>query len=85
MNIELEKGIVLQSDELQFTLRKEIGADKKGDKTYRTLGYYSDLDQALEGYLKHKTRTSEATTLQEILNEIKALKNHINNLAKELE
>lgn len=81
MNIQLEKGIILQSDESQFTLRKENGVDKNGDTTYRTLGYYSDLEQSLQGYLKYKTRTSDATTLQQVLNEIKTLKKYIKNIS----
>lgn len=81
MNINLENGIILTSDETQFILKKEIGVDKKGDTTYRTLGYYSEIDHALKGYVKYKTRTSDATTLQQLLNEIKTLKNYIKNIS----
>jgi len=81
MSITLEIGIILTSNENQFTLKKEIGVDKKGEIIYRTLGYYSDLDHALNGYVKYKTRVSEATTLQQVINELQALRNHINNIA----
>lgn len=81
MEIKLENGIVLLSDENQLTLRKEVGLDKKNNITFKTLGYYSTLDQALEGYTRFKIKTSQATTLQELINEIKALRNYIKMLA----
>jgi hypothetical protein len=78
MEIKLEENILLTSDENQFVLKKENGLDKKNETTYKTLGYYSTLPQALKGYVKHKTRVSQATTLQQVINEIEALENHIN-------
>lgn len=81
MEIKLENNLVLSSDENQLTLRKEIGVDKEGKATFKTLGYYSTLEQALEGYLRFKIKTSQATTLQELLNEIKALKHYIKMLS----
>lgn len=58
MNIKLENEIYLTSNENQLTLRKEVGIDKKGETTYKTLGYYSTLEEALDGYVKHRVRTS---------------------------
>ena len=81
MEITLEQGIILSSDENQLVLRKDGGKDKKNNQIYRTLGYYTTLEQALDGYAKYKIRTSQATTLQELLNEVKALKNYIKMLA----
>ena len=81
MNIELEKDILLLSDEMQFILKKKIGINKKTRKpTYRTLGYYTTLEQALNGYLKYRTRLSEAKTLNEVLVEIENIKDDIKKL-----
>ena len=82
MNIKLEKGIYLESDETQFAIKREVGVNKKGETTYKILGYYTNFEQELQGYVRHKTRVSKATTLQQAINEIRALKNHITNLAK---
>ena len=38
--------------------------------------------KALKGYLKFKIKVSDATTFQQVLNEIEALKNHIDILFK---
>ena len=82
MNIQLEKDIWLSSDEQGFTLKQFMRFDKNEEPVYKVLGYYSTLEQSLNGYTKYKTRTSEATTLQQVINEIQALKNHINLLVK---
>jgi hypothetical protein len=34
----------------------------------------------LQGYLRHKMVTSEATSIKRLMNEIRALKNHVTRL-----
>lgn len=77
MRIDLEKDIVLVNDGTQLILRKY---GYKDEEKYVVLGYYRDLEQALQGYLRHKTVTSEATSIKRLLNEIRALKNHVTQL-----
>jgi len=77
MNIKLEKDIILYSNENEFQLRKETGVDKKGRITYKTYGFYSTLDGALNGYVKYMTRMSGATTVQELHKELERIKGYI--------
>ena len=81
LNIKLEKDILLTSDENQLLLKKEIGVNKEGKMRYRILGFYATLEQSLNGYVKVKIKASEATTLKELLNEIKSLKEYIKKIA----
>lgn len=83
MNIELEKNIRLESDETQLILKRMLDSfDKKGKQKYRVLGYYTTLKEALCGYSKHKVRTSNAETLRELIDEIKKLDEHIDDLVR---
>ena len=79
MKIELEKDLFLENDGTQLILKK-YGFKK--EKTYKVVGYYGNLEDALKGYLKHKMVTSEATSINQLLNEIKALRNHITLLVE---
>lgn len=77
MRIELEKDIILVNDGTQLILRKY---GYKDEEKYVVLGYYGDLEQALQGYLRHKMVTSDATSINRLMNEIRALKNHVTRL-----
>jgi len=74
LNIELEKDLYLVNDGTQLILRKY--GYKKKDK-YKVVGYYGNLEEAIQGYLRHKVVTSEAKSINRLLNEIRALRNHI--------
>lgn len=80
MNIQLEKDIYLTSDENCFQIKKLVGYDKKEKPNYKTLGYYSTLEQAINGYANNHMRMSEATSINQLRNELEALDNHIKNL-----
>lgn len=80
MEIKLENDIILFSDENQFSLRKETTADKDGKMKFRTIGYYSTLEQVLDGYVKYATRLSNATTLEELKQDLKEISEYIKTL-----
>jgi hypothetical protein len=83
MKIKVEDNLYIESDSLQFYIRKYSGkTDKDGRETYNVLGYFSSLNQAVKHLIKHKLMKSSATTVQELLDDLKRIENRINELVK---
>lgn len=79
MNIKIDENFSLKSDPRNVILvENKISENKKEYES--TIGYYGNIEGALKGYLKYKINTSEATTLNEILDEIKEIHNTIDKL-----
>ena len=75
--LKLNNGFFVESDENQYILKQSyIGKDKDGKpkEQARTLGYYAELKQALNGYINqlalNKTCAEDLTT-QELLDYLK--------------
>ena len=82
--IKLKNDYFIESDELQYVLkRKKISKKKDTGEEYETeeiLGYYGDLEKALNGYSKKmmlKYVSSENVTLMDVLNKLKELEEEI--------
>lgn len=69
MNIKIEGNYYLKSDPRNVILT-ECKVSETGTEYDSVIGYYGTVEEALNGYLKFKTNTSEATTLNQLLNEI---------------
>jgi hypothetical protein len=83
MKIKVEDNLYIESDHLQFYIRKYNGkTDNKGREIYNVLGYFSSLNQAIKYLVKHKVMKSDATTVQELLDDLKRIENRINELVK---
>jgi uncharacterized lipoprotein YajG len=83
MKIKVEDNLYIESDHLQFYIRKYSGkTDKDGRETYNVLGYFSSLNQAIKYLAKHKVMKSDATTVQELLNDLRRIENRINELVR---
>ena len=83
MQIKLDERYQLVSDELQFTLQeiKVVQEEKNKGKEYAvSIGFYSKIEDALVGYTRHKLLDSKATTLHELIEEVRALKQYIKDL-----
>lgn len=85
MNIILDDDFVLVSDGMQFILQLRRTVDNEESKNYGNeyvtgVGYYSDLESALKGYVRKKTYKSEATTIDELLQEIRKLNDYIHEI-----
>lgn len=45
--IDLNNGFVVEVEELNYTLKKKIGVNKKGETTYKTCGYFGGLKNTI--------------------------------------
>lgn len=82
MKVKLDGNVYLESDDQQFLLKEYTGktyTNKKGEEieAYRNLGYYGTIQQAIKGIVKKKLLESDATTLQELRNDVSNLKEMI--------
>ncbi len=85
MHIELKQGYVLTSDERSVILNKTFvpkSGENAGETVLKPVAYYSSVESALTGLVDRYTRLSDATTLKELLQEIKANKEYIKNLVE---
>lgn len=76
MRVHVENDIYISGDKYGFTVeRKRIGTSGKsaGKESYEALGNYPNLKGALTGLVKFKLSESKATTLQELLIELKQI------------
>ena len=76
MNIRIDENWAITSDEYNVILQQRFVNKKEdsknfGEEYWTNSGFYRTLEDALNGYLTKKIRQSNATTLQEIAQEIK--------------
>lgn len=82
--IKLQNNCFIESDGTQYTLKKVVIREKKDTKekyeAESAIGYYSELSQVLNGYVRFvmldKTK-SEAVSLYQVLDMLKELKEEI--------
>jgi hypothetical protein len=83
LNIKIDKNYSLKSDPRNVILveNKTVqDGNNKGTEYESTIGYYGNIEQALNGYLNVKINTSEATSIKELLDEIKGVKEIIKGM-----
>lgn len=83
MNIKIDKEYSIQSDERNIILvrAKESTRGKNTGEVYEAnVSYHATVEKALNDYLRVKTNLSNATSIQELLNEIKEIKKTIENV-----
>lgn len=81
VKIKIEDGLYIESDDLSFLVKEYSGKlDKKGNEISRTLGYFNSLKQACNFIIKRKLMRSDATTLKELLEELKRIEKWIEEL-----
>lgn len=72
VKIEIGK-YVITSDSLCFILNKKKKVkegENKGDEYLSNVGYYSTMENCMEGLLQYRIRKSQATSIKELLEEI---------------
>jgi hypothetical protein len=80
MNVQIEENLFLESDERNFVIREYTGKqDKKGNDLFKTHGFYSTVQQALNGLVQMKVKQSTAVTLSELVLDIESIKEYINS------
>ena len=80
MNIKLDDKYSIASDDTQITLNvtATVADGENAGKEYtRSVGYYSTLEQALNGYARRLVLASEATTITELRRDLQSIKAQI--------
>lgn len=74
MNVRIDENTRIIGDRLSFTVetRSVVKEGKNaGNEVWTAQGFYTNLHSAINALLKMKLSTSAATTLQELLQEVK--------------
>jgi hypothetical protein len=84
MKIQVEDKLFIESDDMQFIIKKYSGNfDKKTEKeTYKVLGYFSTLKQAVKHLIKLQCMESTVTTFQQLFDELDRIENKLDGLIK---
>jgi hypothetical protein len=83
MNIRIDNDYKLTSDERNVILTKiSIGQSgkSKGKEVESNVGYYGNIEHALNDYLRIKINTSQATSINELKAEIREVKQIIKKM-----
>ncbi len=83
MNIKIDSQYSLQSDERNVILvrSRKVQKGKNAGETYEeNISYNATLQQALNDYLRVKTNSSEAMSIQELLKEVEEIKKTIKDV-----
>ena len=71
MKIQIEDKLFIESDDMQFIIKKYTGKfDKNEKETYKVLGYFATLQQAVKHLIKLSCMESTVTTFQELFDEL---------------
>lgn len=85
MNIKIDNDYKLTSDDRNVILVKTwIGQEgkSKGKEQESNVGYYANVQGALKGYLRIKTNLSDATTIKELLADVRKIEKTIEEVLK---
>lgn len=85
MNIKIDKEYKLTSDSRSVMLVKTwIGQEgkSKGKEQESNVGYYASVQGALKDYLRIQTNLSNATTIKELLADVKKIEKTIEEVLK---
>lgn len=84
MKVHVDGSLYIESDEYQFILREYTGAISKptkegeeGRPVYRTLGYYTSVEGALNKVLTMKIKQSTASNLRELIYDVGEIRKEI--------
>ena len=83
--IKFEDNICIDSDGLQYIIKKYCGLDKNNEPNYRTIGYYSELKQAISRLIKlrqYNLVREKELTLEQALNEFRHITDETDQMLK---
>lgn len=76
MYIEIDNNYVITNDgERNIILQR---ANSKGN--YQTVGYFSTVEDAFQGYARKRMVESKATSVEELLKELRELREYIQSI-----
>ncbi|MDF2649631.1 MAG: hypothetical protein K0Q73_5436 [Paenibacillus sp.] len=79
MKVQIEDNLYIESDALQFIVKEYTGKVSKDEKSgketelYNILGYYTNVKSCVKHILTMKIKESTATTLAELLEDVKRI------------
>lgn len=79
LNIQLSKKHLITSNSHGFILNQRGVCKKTGKEKYCHIGYYSNLESLLKGYIDLEIKSCNATSLEEVVDNIKKLKKSLEN------
>ena len=86
MNLILDERFKISSDKHNYVLEKyeDVEDRKTGEikKMWKDAGYYGSIEPILNRYIKERIRDSEATSVNELIAELKEIKLHISDVLK---
>ena len=84
VNIALDKDYKITSDSMNYILEKRSSEanEKTGEYSWRQIKWSSDLSNMLRIWKELKIRTSDSTTIDEILELVKKTDKDINKILK---
>ena len=86
MFIKLDEKYVITSDEMNVILAVDYGMkeDKDGKECRNTSaqGFYASVEDAINGYLRRRVNASQATSIRELIEEIRDLRKYVHELVK---
>jgi hypothetical protein len=88
MKVHIEGNLYLESDSMQFILKEYTGAisvDKntgKETEVCNNVGYFTSVTSVFNHILKRKLKETDATTMKELLEAVKQIRE---NIDKQLE
>ena len=86
MDIRIDNDYKLTSDERNVILTKvqiSQSGKSKGQEVYTNIGYYGNIEHALNDYLRVKINTSQATSINELKAEIREVKKTIQKMMED--
>lgn len=83
MKIEVGDKLFIESDDMQFILKKYSGKyDKNNKETYKVLGYFITLKQTVKHLIKLQCMESTAETFEQLFDDLERIENKIDSLIK---
>ncbi len=76
IRISVGDNWVVTSDSYQFILNKKktvLSGDKKGQEYLEAVGYYSKIDQLVNGLVHFHIRSSESESISQMADELKSI------------
>jgi hypothetical protein len=81
MKIQIEEKLFIESDDMQFIVKRYSGNFDKNDKeTYKVLGYFGSLKQAVKFLIKKDCMASTVTTFQQMFVELERIEDKYDKL-----
>lgn len=83
MKVKIENKLYIESDDMNYTVKEYTGKFDKADPSkelFKVHGYHATLKHAVEKVIRMKITKSTATSLKELLSDIKRIEKEVHDL-----